>query len=313
MQVLLAAYKPDWKYFEKQLASLNAQTVSGMEVLVHDDGALTNPIDQKKVKKLLKDKTVRFLPATEQLGVTKAFERLINESDGDYLAFCDQDDIWLPDKLEKSIKQLDEYDLACTDQSIIDGNGSQIVSSMWRTSDDPAYSWHSGDDITVQNLVRTYCVGMAMTGKGDFIRECMPIPEGSSHDQWVLACAARNQMVALIEEPLVKYRRYGNNVSRTLKGIHTKDDYRAQRIKPACDTIDAFIERFPDYENNAILVEIADARRHGRISALWKYRHLGGLFLFEIGFRLCPEILFPAMIKTAQKNGRYRNVEAAQK
>ena len=64
-----------------------------------------------------------------------AFEKLVQRSDGEYIAFCDQDDIWMDDKVEKCVAYMNEknIDLVVTDKQIIDENDNVTCSSVKKT------------------------------------------------------------------------------------------------------------------------------------------------------------------------------------
>lgn len=304
VQILLSVYDPDWVTFTKQLTSLENQDFDDIEILIHDDGYEKAPVDQERIRKILIKKKVAFLPPTKNLGFAKAFERLLAASTAPVIAFCDQDDIWREDKIRKCVDLLQstDYKVVCSDQEIIDINDQTIRETNLRSSVQDAFPWKSGDDIARQDLILTSCVGMAIAGDGDFCRAALPFPEAAAHDQWLIACAAKDHKLALIEEPLVKYRRHANNVSGTLKGVNTKQDYYEKRIMPSCVMIDEFVRRFPDYYGSRQLAAVSEARKKRQIGNLLKNSALNRSVLgFEAVMKLCPGFLFPIMVKTAQK------------
>ena len=131
VSVLLSVYRPNQKYLEEQLASLDNQTYENMEILIFDD-CVKERCSKEIFERCLKKKPYRILPYKKKnLGYTKAFEYLTENSDGDYIAFCDQDDVWHKEKIEKCVNCLnkDETLLVATDRSIIDEKGELICSS----------------------------------------------------------------------------------------------------------------------------------------------------------------------------------------
>lgn len=116
--ILMAIYEPRMDWLKEQLDSLNAQTYSNIRLYVCDDCSPTVPFEE--IKTLLKESITAFPYELERnaenLGSNKTFEKLTCEAEGDYFAYCDQDDIWLPEKLEilHETIQRQEAELACS-------------------------------------------------------------------------------------------------------------------------------------------------------------------------------------------------------
>jgi len=100
IQVLLSTYNGH-RYLEEQLASLRAQTVAGrMRVLVRDDGSTDGT--PELVRAFDPGDLVVEVIAGENVGVIASFAALLRaaDRDADVFLLCDQDDVWLPDKVE---------------------------------------------------------------------------------------------------------------------------------------------------------------------------------------------------------------------
>ncbi|WP_162151124.1 glycosyltransferase family 2 protein [Haploplasma modicum] len=124
MTILLSTYNGE-KFLKKQLESLYDQTYKNIKIYIRDDGSTDNTLkildeEQKKGK-------ILFYSGKNK-GVAESFWELIkNASDSDYYAFCDQDDFWLKDKIEKSVKRLVKEDknmplLYMSNVKIVDSN-----------------------------------------------------------------------------------------------------------------------------------------------------------------------------------------------
>jgi glycosyltransferase involved in cell wall biosynthesis len=98
------------KFLDKQLASLLDQTHTDWSLLISDDGSTdaTKTIISKFIKNN-PDKKISLLHSDKE-GFVKNFLSLIchNMATGEYFAFVDQDDIWLPEKLEVALRQLNQ-------------------------------------------------------------------------------------------------------------------------------------------------------------------------------------------------------------
>jgi glycosyltransferase involved in cell wall biosynthesis len=91
------------KYIADTVQSVLAQTYENFEVLIVDDGSTDNSIE---ICQQLTDPRIRIIRQTNR-GVSSARNTGIRNAKGDYLAFIDGDDLWLPEKLEKHVQHLD--------------------------------------------------------------------------------------------------------------------------------------------------------------------------------------------------------------
>ncbi|WP_276889385.1 glycosyltransferase [Faecalibaculum rodentium] len=307
VQILLSIYKPDVDYFKKQLQSLNDQTYGSIEVLIRDDTGRRDHEIEEIVKECLTDVKYKWMkPDGKNHGFVKSFEQLIAASTASYLAFCDQDDIWDSNKIQALTTELIKTGnlAAVSDKRIIDGADHVVMESARHQNPHYYNQWCTGDDITGKDLIITFSEGMTMMVNGDFCRSILPIPDGSAHDQWALACAGIDRKVSYIDQPLVSYRRHSANVSGILKGINSKKDYYALRVMPFYKTAMEFAERYPGYDGNDNLVAFARARKDGNISVLRKLRYMAPeVVLFESAMKVCPDFLFRLLLSLVRKVG----------
>lgn len=105
--VLLSTYNGE-KYLEEQLESLKNQKNVELKILVRDDGSIDGTID---ILNKWQDQGLLTWYSGENLGFAKSFFDLLQQApEVDYYAFCDQDDIWLPNKLYEAINALEKID-----------------------------------------------------------------------------------------------------------------------------------------------------------------------------------------------------------
>lgn len=304
VDILLSVYNPNIDFLIKQLKSLNEQTYKNIELIVFDD-CIFHRLDQNIVKKEITNFPVKFLPYEDvNLGYCKAFEKLISASTGDYIAFCDQDDIWNNDKLEKCIDTLkkDGSLLVASDRTIINENDEITIPSVRAVSQKNYESWHTGDDIVKYNIFVTYAVGMCMVLRADLARRMLPICPYTGHDKWALCCAGIEGKISFIDEPLVKYRRHGNNVSGVLNGVQSKKEYYLKRVESHKKIIEALIEKYPDFKDKDEVLLFQQARIKHSYKGLKKYSYLApDIAKFEIVLSLVPGFLFKLMLWMARK------------
>lgn len=296
VQILLSLYNPNQDYLIKQLDSINHQTCQDLEVLIFDDGHFKYPVDRTLIQSHLNQVSYSFLPPQDKnLGYEKAFETLIQKSTADILAFCDQDDIWMPNKIEKCVRQLeqDQSLAVVSDKSIIDSKDTIVIESVKQQSSRYFDRWETGDDIAKYDLFICYAVGMSMVVDGDFARKSMPISRYTAHDKWLLACAASEGSVSYINEPLVLYRRHGNNVSGTLMDVHSKKDYYTNRILRRKGLLDDFFKKYPNHKDKEEVMAFMKAQLDGDIKGIKQYAYLApDIAKFDIVYSILPDFLF---------------------
>ena len=293
VSVLLSLYHPNELYLIKQLDTINAQTYPLLEVIVYND--CPDDINRRAlVEEHLSRCDVKYVHGEENLGYVKAFERLVSLANGEYLAFCDQDDEWVPSRIARGVAALEKGAvLVICDRSIIDANGT-VETASWRHAHprSPEVNWDTGDDITSRAAFTCYGIGMAMMIRADVARSLQPFPEHTGHDKWLTLAASELGPCAFIDEPLVKYRRHGRNLTGAFKGIASREEWYRDRTVSSYELARRFADRFPESEHNAAILEFAEARLRGDVRRIFHARSLAPLVAwFEIGLNLLPSWL----------------------
>ena len=117
ISILLATYNGK-KYIESCINSIISQTHSNWELLIGFNG--TNDGTQKFIKEKFSDKRIKAFDYGQDKGKSKTLNKLIKETESDWIAIQDDDDIWLPRKLEKQIKYISDFDIIGTYIAYID-------------------------------------------------------------------------------------------------------------------------------------------------------------------------------------------------
>lgn len=113
VSVVIVSYNAE-KYIEKTLLSCLNQTYKNMEVLLLDNASKDKTIEiAKKIQ--LSDDRLKIFENKENIGAYAGLNLLLEKADGEYVAVNDHDDIWLPEKIERQVKFLEENQkvLAC--------------------------------------------------------------------------------------------------------------------------------------------------------------------------------------------------------
>nr|ABM68317.1 WsbC [Anoxybacillus tepidamans] len=237
VSIVVATYFPRTDFFEKQLQSLNNQTYENIEIIICDDSA--NDAEYEKVKKTAENIISRFpckvIRNEKNVGSNKTFERLTKEANGDYICYCDQDDIWLSEKVERLVSHITKHHctLVYSDLSLIDEN-DRIIHKSFKRSNFRLKHVH-GDNTFAHLINRNSVTGCAMMIRTDVAKSAIPFPSYDEyvHDHWLAICAAARGRIGYIHDPMVLYRMHPNNQigKKRLSNIYTIDDYVYYRIK----------------------------------------------------------------------------------
>lgn len=215
ISIALASYNGE-KYISEQIDSILSQTIQDFELIVCDDCSKDSTwsiLEEYKAK----DKRIKIYKNEHNLGFKKNFERAISLCSGDYIAFSDQDDIWMPEHLELLLNHLNGCDLVCGNAMLadIDGNSMNVTC---RDTDKIDSIPVEKDDAFFTMLYRPYVQGSTSLAKTDFLKKYLPIPyEVKFHDQWFGMMASLSNGVSYVSECILKYRMHGNNETE-----HTK-------------------------------------------------------------------------------------------
>ncbi len=211
ISVIIPAYNA-MNYLPETLESVFKQTFTDFEILIINDGSSDNLVEWVSQ---IADSRVKLISQVNQ-GVSAARNTGISNSQGEYIAFLDADDLWEPTKLEKQLNCLEanpKVGLAYTWTAFINQlsqpTGVSIVS-------------HAEGNVWEEILVRD----MISTGSSTMIRaECFDrvglfdsnLSLGEDRDMWTRIAAI--YPFAVIKESLTLYRRHPQNTSKTNKKI----------------------------------------------------------------------------------------------
>lgn len=294
VSILLSIYKPSEEYLVKQLKSLNEQDYPDLELLVWNDSPEV-PVDEELFRRHITNFPVFFYEDGMNHGYCKAFEQLTRLCEGTYLTFCDQDDIWLPNKISGSVQALEEADALCVvcDRAVIDGQDRVVCPSVRHTSRWHNETWESCSDITVQNAFLCYGQGLCILARTDAAKMALPFCEKTGHDKWLLLCLSAKGKVAVFDSPVVRYRRHDTNVSGVLVGVNSKKEYYEKRVECSRAVVGEFVRRWPDDPHVSDMQKTLQAQMSRNIFRLYSVRKfIPDLYFYQIILSMCPGCLF---------------------
>jgi len=216
VDILLGTYNGE-KYLPDLLKSLEKQTFKDWRLIIRDDGSQDRTFDIiKSFERKYPQKVFTIIDNDKNLGACKNFLRLLEFSQGDYILFCDQDDYWLPEKIQKMIDKAIEVKekfnsipfLIHCDLKVVDENLEEIAPSFWK------YQFIKPDYCkTLPKLLVTNSVtGCATLINRELKNLILPAPDGIiMHDWWCAIVASAFGKIFWMPESLVLYRQHGRN------------------------------------------------------------------------------------------------------
>ena len=262
--VCLPTYQPDMHLLEIQLNSLLHQTHENWQCIVCDDASDDHIL--ASVQTLCdKDDRFRLIRHSTNLGFYKNFERALGYvcADTVYVALCDQDDYWYPNKLSRLAKAFTHgTSLVYSDMRLVDYAGNTISHTYW-TGRKNNYT-----NFRVLMAANTI-TGAACLFDKTLLDTILPFPHRISdayHDHWIALIAFMTGPIRYISEPLYDYRQHAGNIightsfnraSKMLtpkKSIHKRLIDKATEVKKHVNSHrdSALRMRSPDSDNNTI-------------------------------------------------------------
>ena len=202
-------------YLEEQVKSLMNQVYKDFRIIIKDDGSNDN--SKALINKIAAQNKQVVVVNDHQgnLGVSKCFEVLMRHVTSDYFMFCDQDDIWMPHKIDNTMAKMKEMEalypgnaiLVCTDSTCVDNSGNVTAKSFFSSQ---KFKDVVGDEVKMAALNIVQGNTCLMNKKClDFIKS---IPEIIVYDQWIGILIAHYGHVAYLHEPTLFYRQHMSNV-----------------------------------------------------------------------------------------------------
>ena len=263
VDILLATYNGG-AFLKAQIESLFQQTHGNWRVLARDDGSTDNTVEiLRNYADRHPDRFILVEDAEGNLGYVANFARLIERSTARYIALCDQDDVWLPDKLTLCLTRLSEMEtrhgadtplLVHSDLKVVDRDLAPIGPSFWRSRGIDAEHGSSLNRLLSQN-VATGCTAIFNRPVAAL---CNPMPEQAvAHDWWVALVAGAFGKIGHIAAPTILYRQHGRN---TIGARSFLPRHLFRRAVEAISGIDAQGREFQDSygQARAFLEQFAD-------------------------------------------------------
>lgn len=212
VSVALCTYNGE-RFIREQIQSILDQSRRVDEIVLGDDDSADGTV--RIVEAMLEGSGIDLLIRHHRpgLGVRANFSDAIAATSGDVIVLCDQDDIWVPTKVERLLDALEGVELVHSDAELIDSKGESLGALLLdelRASQWERENLQKGDALAVL-LRRNLVTGATTAVNGEFARAAMPVPEGWIHDEWLALLAALDHSLRLLPEALTLYRQHENN------------------------------------------------------------------------------------------------------
>lgn len=316
ISILLAVYEPQLDWLQQQLESLEKQSYPNLKLYIRDDSSTAVSFEEIRccVESCIKSFPYEINRNQENLGSNKTFELLTQEAEGEYFAYCDQDDVWQPEKLAVQEKALRENDaqLVCSDMFVIDGTGKRTAKSLKEVR--RHHKPKSGENLAPLFLLTNFVSGCTMLVRSETAKASVPFCPHMVHDHYIALRAAMRGKILYLSEPLISYRIHGGNQTGLMAGVRDRESYIRVRIDNVVLRLEWLRDHLPEI-NEGLLKEI-DTRlrwmqarqrniRDGKDRRIiWKYRHFGeqAITVFELAAPYLPNGLFQLAIDLAKHN-----------
>ncbi|WEV45408.1 glycosyltransferase family 2 protein [Streptococcaceae bacterium ESL0687] len=208
------------RFLADQIKSIQNQTFTDWHLLIRDDGSTDKTPDIIREFVALDDR-ISFINDSNQienLGTIASIFELVKSESADFYFFCDQDDIWLPEKLALTLAEADHHDnsravMYYTDLKVVDQDLKVVSESMIRSQ-----SHHANTSLVAELTENTVTGGVSMINHA--LAELWTSADDIIMHDWYLALlAASTGELVYIDVPTQLYRQHDSNVlgARTLR------------------------------------------------------------------------------------------------
>lgn len=287
--VLLAAWNGE-AYLKEQMESLLRQTNQEFTILISDDGSSDRtPQIITEYENWFPDRVVSLKKGKPTGSAKDNFFRLLEAASDEYLMFCDQDDIWLPDKVEVTLREMKKMEkrwgrdmplLIHSDLSVMDQSGTVISPSMARYQ-----KIGVNDNRPSHYLVENNITGNTMMINRSLKNLVVQIPKTCvMHDWWLGLVASCFGKISYIDKPLVRYRQHGTNQVGAKSGIKQLSQRigRREKIRENYHSLFEQAESFLSIYGQSMtdgqlelfreFIKLSGRRRAGKIKTIIKYK-----------------------------------------
>lgn len=203
LSICIATYNGS-QFINEQLSSILPQLRQEDEILIADDGSRDDTVERA----LAFGHQIKLVSAIRVGGVVANFERVLGAASGDGVVLCDQDDVWLPGRLDAIRSALETNQLVLINGEVVDEHLQHRGQTVFQAVDVRSGFW--------TNLVKNSFIGCCMAFRRELLERVLPFPHGVPwHDWYIGLVGERTGSVVRLPQVSMLYRRHGANFSPT--------------------------------------------------------------------------------------------------
>lgn len=301
IDILMATYNGQ-RFVGEQIESIQGQTCADWRLLVSDDCSTDKTLDVVR-RYAAADGRIQVVSQGVRHGGAKAnFFSLMDKSTAPYVMFCDQDDVWLPRKVEKTFEAMRKIEgsasadvplLVFTDMKVVDGDLNVIAESFDRFSSiDPS---RNAFPHVVAQPIASGCTMMVNAAARDLALKAPDTSDVILHDQWLTLLASAFGRIAYVDEPTSLYRQHGSNEIGALKYSPVKRashfDVMKESVAATVSQARAFLHCYGDALSAEQLRCIKEFVASGETRGISAVLHLAASGCWKKGLRKAGQIL----------------------
>lgn len=204
ISVALATFNGE-KYIEKQIKSILIQLIDGDEIIVSDDGS-TDKTLEILFRLQQENKKIKILSGPK-INFNKNFENAILHCENKYIFICDQDDEWMPNKIDVVLSKF-EYHTKCIRHDAI------VVNDLDEVLIDSYNQYRKSNTKWFSNFKKNTFTGCCMCVEREWLFKLLPFPNDVFYDAWIGILSCKKGNAKIIDEKLIKWCRHEGTVTK---------------------------------------------------------------------------------------------------
>lgn len=228
VSIIMTNYNHD-NFVGESMESVLKQTYRNFQFIVVDDGSTDRSVE---VMQSFQDERLEVYPCKENVHISAATNYAMQYAKGEYVAIADSDDVWHEEKLERQMEYLlnnPQYDACFTWVDIINENGDNIneqekeLLEIFNASTDTREEWLRFFFYVGNRLLNSTSV-VSMKALKEVGTHNVAFVQGHDFDWWVRF--TKKYQFAIMEEALMKYRRYTSDGASNTSARNNTNDIR---------------------------------------------------------------------------------------
>ncbi len=202
ISVCMATYNGE-KYITEQLESILVQLRSQDEIIVSDDSSTDRTVE---IIKSYRDSRIKVIENQNFKSPIFNFENSLKNASGDLIFLSDQDDKWMPNKIEEMMRELENYDLVISDCYWFGNQANGVVSN---------FEFRNSRRGVLKNLYKNSYIGNCLAFRKEVLTKALPFPKDiPMHDIWIGIVSDAFYRVLFIDKKLSYWRRHEENSTK---------------------------------------------------------------------------------------------------